>query len=100
MKKMICLLALLISTSALAQDLRISLLNWGNIVDLQIHNSTPRNFSCSGPVFLQTRYGTETQFVNEFVWSRMTTFRTIYPIRYTDRIFSAHHQIRCYPSRY
>jgi hypothetical protein len=99
MKKIVFLLALVVSGSTFAQDLRIRVSNWGNMVDLQIQNFTPRNMSCSGPVFLNTARGNETHFVNEFVWSRMTSFRTIYPFRFNDRIIHAHHSIRCTPTR-
>lgn len=95
----ILFLALTSSFAALAQvNVNPNVINFGNMVQVQIHNSTDHNVSCSGSVYMHTQLGaTETGYYFDQIRKGSFSMRTFQLMNsnMNNRITYASHSIFC-----
>lgn len=75
-----------------------TIFNFGNSVQVQIHNTTKEDISCSGTVYMNTQLGRmETGYYFDQIRKGSMSMRTFYPMMMDarDRISYAHHSIYC-----
>lgn len=88
------ILGAMLTTSAMALPFP-RVINWGNRVEVQINNFENRQVRCSGPVYLRTLSGNDSQSIFAYLSPRQNFYRNIYPRR-NERVVSVSHSIFCY----
>jgi hypothetical protein len=76
-----------------------SLLNFGNSVQVQIHNNTQDNINCSGSVYMHTQSGRmESGYYFDQIYKGSFSTRNFYLMNTTmnDRISYSSHSIYCH----
>jgi hypothetical protein len=97
MNKFILSLVILFSTSLAHAMVWPQVYNWGNRVEVQIHNRELRPISCSGSIRLLLESGeSETHFHYSHVPGRSFSTRSYYTRSFNDRIRRVNHSIFCH----
>lgn len=100
MKTILFAIALVTSFSASAQVyVYPNIINFGNSVQVQIHNTTQDNISCSGSVNMHTQQGRmETGYYFDQIYKGSFSMRSFYLMNNTmnDRITFTNHSIFCH----
>lgn len=98
MKIFILALAVISSYGAAAQvNVNPTIINFGTSVQVQIHNSTKTDVSCSGSIYMHTQQGTETGYYFDQVREGSFSMRSFYLMNTTlnNRINYTSHSIFC-----
>lgn len=93
--KIFILLAALCSSSAFAQMIFPDVYNMGRSVQVRIHNNTIFAFNCSGPVYITTPNGFESQYYFGYLNANMFESRILYPRAMNVQIQNVSHGIFC-----
>jgi hypothetical protein len=100
MKLLFLILSLAFTTATFAgKDMIVfpQVYNYGSSVQITIWNTTDRQISCSGSVWMSLQSGArETEYYFDYIGARFTSFRTIYPRTSGDRIVNVSHSISCF----
>lgn len=97
MNKLILALMVLTSTSLAQAMVWPRVYNWGNRVEVQIHNRELSPISCSGSIHLILASGErETHFHYSHVRARSFSTRSYYARSFNDRIRRVNHSIFCH----
>jgi hypothetical protein len=99
MKTFLFAIALVSSFAASAQvNVYPQVINFGNSVQVQIHNTTKDNISCSGNITMHTQLGRmENAYYFDQIYKGSFSTRMFYPMtmQMNDRITFANHSIFC-----
>jgi hypothetical protein len=98
MKAFILALTLVSSLGASAQAVFVQpmLFNFGHMVQVQIHNTSGFDVSCSGQVFMNTNSARmETAYYFDFITKNAISMRNFYLSNFQERVSFAHHSIFC-----
>ncbi len=97
MKTFLLAMASVVSFSATAQVyVHPTIFNFGNSVQVQIHNTTQDDISCSGSVQMHTQQNRmETGYYFEQIRKGSFSMRTFYLMNMNDRVNYASHSIYC-----
>ncbi len=99
MKNFILALAITSSFAAFAQvNVNPNVINFGNMVQVQIHNTTDSNVSCSGSIYMHTMQGgTETGYYFDQIQKGSFSMRSFYLMNtnMNNRINFVNHSIFC-----
>lgn len=99
MKAFILALSLCFSMSASAQSVMLQpmLINFGNMVQVQVRNTTDKDVNCSGQIYMNTNTGRmESAFYFDHVMKGAFSMRSFYLSNFSERITFAHHSIFCH----
>ncbi|MBA2403662.1 MAG: hypothetical protein H0V66_02740 [Bdellovibrionales bacterium] len=98
MKTFLLALTLATSLSAAAQvSVYPTIFNFGNSAQVQIHNTTEDDISCSGTVYMHTQLGRmETGYYFDRVYKGSFSMRSFYIMDMNDRISYSSHSIFCH----
>jgi len=98
MKTLLLVVAALISFGVSAQVyVNPVIYNFGNSAQVQIHNNTEFDLSCSGTVNMNTQLGQiQTDYYSDQIRKGSFSIRSFYLMNMNDRINSVFHSIFCY----